>query len=142
MYKIFWDPKEATPRRSQKSTLKGNIWGTFITWLQEAEDQYCVEPESFVCVFLCFDMEHINYKDNYEGDWKQKSPRNQLFNTFPILFQGTHSLRTFYLPISWPSPYSQLSYYGLTTYFWQSILLYYLIQILEGRILDTSGFGF
>ena len=25
IYKVFWDPKEATPRKSQKSTLKGNI---------------------------------------------------------------------------------------------------------------------
>ena len=101
----------------------------FIKWLQEAEDQYCVEPESFVCVFLCFDMEHINHKDNYEGGWKQKSPRYQLFNTFFVLFQGTHSLRTFCLPISWPSPYSQFSYYGLTTYYGQSIQ--YLIQYLD-----------
>lgn len=60
----------------------------FITWLQKAEDQYCVEPESFVCVFLCFDMEHINHKDNYEGDWKQISPINQLFNIFPVLSKG------------------------------------------------------
>ena len=53
----------------------------FIKWLQEAENQYCVEPESFVCVFLCFDMEHINHKDNYEGDWEKKSPSSVQFSS-------------------------------------------------------------